>query len=91
MNIGFIANLSLLRTLLAIGEKFQKAVSWKWWTLVLLAYANLVASRLLASLNFSLDSEGYSGVATEKSYFYELCQEHKCLKMMKMSVGWSDF
>ena len=54
LNRGGIADLPLLRTLLANCQK--------WWTLVLLAYAHLATSRtllqqLIDCLNFTLDSE----------------------------------
>ena len=63
LNRGGIADLPLLRTLLAIRQKFREASFWEVMdTFVLLAYTSLVASRtllqqLLACLNFPLDSE----------------------------------
>ena len=63
LNRGGIADLPLLRTLLAIRQKSREPnISGKWWTLVLVAYASLAASRTLlqwlpACLNFTLDSE----------------------------------
>ena len=63
LNRGGIADLPLLRTLLAIRQKshkpsFREVMDY----FVLVAYANLAASRtllqqLLACLNFTLDSE----------------------------------
>ena len=59
-----IADLLLLRTLLAIRQKSQEPCFWEVVDFfVLLVYASLAASRtllqrLLASLNFNLDSEG---------------------------------
>ena len=58
-------DLPLLRILLAIRQKSREPVLGKWWTLVLLAYASLAASRALlqrslACLNFILDSEDLS-------------------------------
>ena len=57
---------------------------------VLLAYVSLAASRtilqrLLASLNFILESEDLSLGRNEKSDFCELLQQHKQLKTMEMS------
>ena len=61
---------------------------------VLLAYASLAASRtllqqLLACLNYTLDSED-SIMTIEKSDFYELRQQQKQVKTMKMSEAWPD-
>ena len=63
LNRGGIADLSLLRTLLAIHHKSREPSFWEVMDcFVLLAYASLSGSRillqqLLACLNFSLDSE----------------------------------
>ena len=63
LNRGGIAGLSLLRTLLAICQKSREPSFWEViGSIVLVAYASLVASRillqqLLACLNFTLDSE----------------------------------
>ena len=66
LNRGGIADLPLLRTLLAICQKSQEPSFWEVIdSFVLLAYASLAAStalfqRLLACLNFTLDSEDLS-------------------------------
>ena len=60
LNSGGIANLPLLRTLLAIRQKSREPRLWEVMDhFVLLAYASWAASRtlLLAYLNFTLDSE----------------------------------
>ena len=63
LNRGGIADLPLLRTLLAICQKSREPSFWEMMnSLVLIAYASLAASRtllqqLLACLNFVLDSE----------------------------------
>ena len=63
LNREGIADLPLLRTLLAICQKSQEPSFWEVMdSFVLLAYASLAASRtllqrLLACLNFTLDSE----------------------------------
>ena len=63
LNRGGIADLPLLRTLLAIRQKSREPSFWEVMdTFVLLAYASLVASRtvlqrFLACLKFTLDSE----------------------------------
>ena len=63
LNRGGIADLPLLRTLLAIRQKSREPSFWEVIdSFVLVAYASLVASRillqrLLACLNFTLDSE----------------------------------
>ena len=63
LNRGGIADLPLLRTLLAIRQKSREPSFWEVMdSFVLLAYASLAASRillqrLLACLNFTLDSE----------------------------------
>ena len=63
LNRGGIADLPLLRTLLAIRQKSREPSFWEVIdSFVLLAYASLAASRallqqLLACLNFTLDSE----------------------------------
>ena len=61
----------------------------------LLAYASLAASRtllqrLLACLNFTLESEDLSFWYKQKSDFYEVWQQHKQLKTMEMSEAWLD-
>ena len=63
LNRGGIADLPLLRTLLAIRQKSREPSFWEVMdSFVLVGYASLVASRtllqrLLACLNFTLDSE----------------------------------
>ena len=63
LNRGGIADLPLLRTLLAIRQKSREPGFWEVMdSFVLVAYASLAASRtllqrLLAYLNFTLDSE----------------------------------
>ena len=63
LNRGGIADLPLLRTLLAICQKSRDPSFWEMMnSLVLVAYASLAASRtllqqLLACLNFAFDSE----------------------------------
>ena len=63
LNRGGIADLPLLRTLLAIRQKSQEPSFWEVMdSFVLLAYASLAASRtllqrLLTCLNFTLESE----------------------------------
>ena len=63
LNRGGIADLPLLRTLLAIPQKSQEPSFWEVMdSFVLVAYASLAASRtllqqLLACLTFTLDSE----------------------------------
>ena len=62
MNRGGIADLPLLRTLLAICQKSREPSFWEVMDFVLLAYAKVAASRtpfqrLLACLNFTLESE----------------------------------
>ena len=65
LNRGGIAGLSLLRTLLAIRQNSREPSFWEVMdSFVLLAYANLAASRtllqrLLACLNFTLESFCY--------------------------------
>ena len=66
LNRGGIADLPLLRTLLAIRQKSQEPSFWEvMYSFALLAYASLAASRtlsqrLLACLNFTLESEDFS-------------------------------
>ena len=63
LNRGGIADLPLLRTLLAIRQKSREPSFWEMMeSFVLVAYTSLAASRtllqrLLACLNFTLDSE----------------------------------
>ena len=63
LNGGGIADLPLLRTLLAIRQKSRQPSFWEVMdSFVLVAYASLAASRtllqrLLACLNFTLDSK----------------------------------
>ena len=66
MNRGGMADLLLLRTLLAICQKSQEPSFWEVMdSFVLLAYASLTALRtvlqqLLACLNFTLQAEDLS-------------------------------
>ena len=66
LNRGGIVDLPLLRTLLAIRQKSREPSFWEVMdSFVLLAYASLAASRtllqrLLACLNFTLESEDFS-------------------------------
>ena len=66
LNRGGIADLPLLRTLLAIRQKSRESSFWEVMdSFVLLAYARLATSRtllqrLLACLNFTLESEDLS-------------------------------
>ena len=66
LNKGGIADLPLLRRLLAIFQKSRVPSFWEvMGSFVLLAYANLAASRtllqrLLSCLNFTLESEDLS-------------------------------
>ena len=66
LNRGGMADLPLLRTLLAIHQKSREPSFWEVMeSFVLLAYASLAASRtllqrLLACLNFTLESEDFS-------------------------------
>ena len=80
LNRGGIADLPLLRTLLAIRQKSRESGFWEViGYFLLLAYASLAASRtslqwLLACLNFTLDSE-------------ELFSWYKRKKWLLMSYG----
>ena len=66
LNRGGIADLPLLRTLLAICQKSQEPSFWEVIdSFLLLAYASLASSRtflqrLLACLNLTLESEDFS-------------------------------
>ena len=81
MNIGGTADLPLLRTLLAIGQKSLEQSLWEVMDcFVLLVYASLAASRtllqqLLACLNITLESKDLSFWYKRKKLFYE--QQHK--------------
>ena len=78
LNRAGVADLPLLRTLLAICQKSWEPSFWEVMdSFVLLAYASLAASRtllqwLLACLNFTLDSEDLFCWYKQKSGFYEL-------------------
>ena len=86
MNRGGIADLPLLRTLLAIRWKSSQSRFWEVIeSFVLVAYASLAASRillqwLLAYLNFTLDSENLFCWPKKKKDFYELCSSTSCWK-----------
>ena len=75
LNRGGIADLTLLRTLLAIRQKSGEPSFWEVMdSFVLLAYASLAASRtllqwLLACLNFTLESEDFSLWYKRKKWF----------------------
>ena len=89
-----MADLPLLRTILAIRQKSWEPSFWEVMdSLVLVAHASLSASRtllqqLLGCLNFTLDSKDCTN---KKSDFYELWQHHKLLKTMEMSQVWPEF
>ena len=78
LDTGSIADLPLLRTLLAIHQKSREPSFWEVMdSFVLVAYVSLAASRtllqrLLACLNFNLDSEDLFCWHNEKGDFYEL-------------------
>ena len=78
LNRGGIADLPLLRTLLAIRQKSREPSFWKVMdSFVLLAYASFAASRtllqrLLTCLNFTLDSEDLFCWYKRESDYYEL-------------------
>ena len=83
LNKGGIADLPLLRTILAIHQKSREPSFWEVMdSLVLLAYANLAASRsllqwLLACLNLLQIQRTYPFGTHERSDFYELWQQCK--------------
>ena len=94
MNRGGIADLPLLRTLLAIRQKSREPSFWEVMdSFVLVAYASLAASRtllqrLLACLNFTSDSEHLFCWYKRKYDFFELWQQHKLLQTIEMSEVW---
>ena len=96
INRGGVADLLLLRTLLAIHQKSWEPSFWGVMdSFVLVAYASFTSSRtllqwLLACLNFTLDSEDLFCWYKQKNDFYELWQQHKLLKIMEMSEFWPD-
>ena len=75
LNRGGIVDFPLLRTLLALRQKSLEPIFWKVMdSFVLLAYAGLAASRtllqrLLACLNFPLESEDFSFWYKWKKWF----------------------
>ena len=75
LNRGGIADLLLLKTLLTIHQKSREPSFWEVVdSFVLLAYASLAASRnllqrLLACLNFTLESEDLSFWYKQKKWF----------------------
>ena len=93
LNSGGIADISLLRTLSPICQMFREPSFWEVMdSFVLVVNASLAASRthlqrLLACLNFTIDSEDLSFwyKKKKKSDFYELCRQHKQLKTMEMN------
>ena len=91
LNRRGIADIPLLRTLLATCQKSRESSFWEVMdSFVLLAYASLAASRtllqrLLACLNFTIESEDFSLWYKRKSDFYALSQQHRQLKTMEMN------
>ena len=89
LNKGGIADLPLLRTLQAIGQKYREPSFWEVIdSFTLVGYANLAASRtllqqLLACLNFT--QKIYHVGTNEEKNFHKLWQQHKLLKTMEMS------
>ena len=94
LNRGGIADLPLLRKLLAIHQKSWEPSFWEVMdSLILVAYASFAASRallqrLLACVNFTLDSEDLFCSTNEESDFYELWQQHNLPKTMQISEVW---
>ena len=80
LNRGGIADLPLVRTILAIHQKSQEPSFWEVIdSFVLLVYASLAASKTLlqqslACLDFTLCSEDISFWYIQKSDLYELWQ-----------------
>ena len=91
LNRGVIADLPLLRTLLAIHQTSQEPSFWeKMNSFVLLAYASLAASRtflqwLLACLNFSLDSEDLFSWYKQKKWFIWTMVAAKTVEIGKLT------
>ena len=89
-----VADLLLLRTILAIHQKSWEPIFWEVMdSFILWAYASLAASRtcvqwLLACLNFTLELEDLSLWYKRKKWF--LWQQHKQLKTMEVSEMWPD-
>ena len=85
------ADLPLLRTILAIRQKSREPCFWRVDSSISVVYESLAAlrtllQRLLACLNFTLDSDLLCWYKRKKKKdFYELWQMHKQLKTMKMS------
>ena len=83
LNTWGVADLPLLRTLLAIRQKSQEPGFWEVMdSFDLVAHGSLAASRTFTSL-FEL-------YFRFRSDFYEIWQQHKQLKTMEMSEAWSD-
>ena len=90
LNRGGIGNLRLLRTLLAIHQKFREPSFWEVMDSCFVSICKLAASRTLAMIT-SL-SELYFRITrsmllvkTKESDFYELWQQSMQLKTMEMS------
>ena len=90
LNRGGIGNLRLLRTLLAIPQKFREPSFWEVMDSCFVSICKLAASRTLAMIT-SL-SELYFRITrsmllvkTKESDFYELWQQSMQLKTMEMS------
>ena len=96
LNRGGIADLPLLKTLLAIRQKSREPNFWEVMDFfVLVAYASLAASRallqrLLTFRNLIQIQKIYSIVTNEKNDFYKLWQQRKLLKTMEMSEASPD-
>ena len=86
LNRGGIADLPLLRTLLAIHQKLTEPSFWEVMdSFVLVAYSSLPASRTLLQRLLPAIQRIYSVGINKKSNFYELWQQHKLLKTMETS------
>ena len=98
LNRGVTADLLLLRPLFGICKKYLEPSFWEVMkSFVLLAYASLAASKallqwLLACFNVTLDSEDLFCWCCwkQKSYFYELWQQHKELENTETNETWPD-
>ena len=96
LNRGSVADLPLLRTLLAICQKSWKPGFWEVIdSIVLVTYANLAVSRtllqqLLACLNLTLDSEDLFCRYKWRKWFLQTMAAAEAAEKMKMSEAWID-
>ena len=91
-NGGGIADLPLLRILLAICQKSWEPSFWEVMDSFLSAYGSLAASTITSQSELYFSCRRFILLAhtNQKNDLYEQWQQHKQVKTIEMSEGWPD-